>query len=167
MKKLIVAIAALFAAGTVTLCADPVEGFWLSVDDKTNQVTAGWQIYMENGKLYGKILSTAAAPAGALALRCKESYAGFPLPGKVNTLPVAGTPWIFGLRQEKTGQWEGGNIIDPNDGKIYKCKLTFHAADGKKFTADTLEMRAEVGLGIGRSQFWRKAGEAEAGAIPN
>jgi hypothetical protein len=31
--------------------ADPVEGFWISVDDKTGKATAGWQIYIEGGKL--------------------------------------------------------------------------------------------------------------------
>ncbi|MDR1837500.1 MAG: DUF2147 domain-containing protein, partial [Treponema sp.] len=57
MKKTALLIV-LFAAA-VFCFADPVEGFWLSVDEKTNQVTAGWHIYQEGGRLYGKILSIA------------------------------------------------------------------------------------------------------------
>lgn len=72
-------------------------------------------------------------------------------------MTVVGTPWIWGLTQKSAGQWAGGNIIDPADGKVYKCKITFRAADGKKFKEDTLEMRGEIGMGIGRSQFWKRS----------
>ncbi|MDR0374481.1 MAG: DUF2147 domain-containing protein [Treponema sp.] len=145
---------------------DPALGFWLSVDEKTGKTTAGWEIYQEkNGLLYGKMLSVAEFPQDQIALLCKESYRGFPASGKVNQMRVVGTPWIFGLRQEKEGQWSGGNIINPEDGNMYKCKITFHKANGAKYKTDTLEMRGEIGLGIGRSQFWRKATRAEAAAL--
>jgi uncharacterized protein (DUF2147 family) len=160
MKKWVLSILALMVAGS--LAADPVEGFWVSVDDKTGQVTGGWEIYVENNRLYGKLLSTAGAPPGALALRCKDSYTNFPVPGKVSLMPVLGTPWIYGLQQDKIGEWSRGTVIDPNDGNSYRCKIIFRPANGRQFTADTLEMRGEIGLGIGRSQYWRKATEAEA-----
>jgi uncharacterized protein (DUF2147 family) len=139
-----------------SLAADPVEGYWLSVDDKTGKVTAGWEIYQEGGKLYGKVLSTADYPPGVKAVLCKESYRDFPVPGKVNEMTVAGTPWIFGLIREKEGLWKNGNVIDPSDGNMYKCRITYHPANGKNFKSDMLEMRGEIGLGIGRSQFWQK-----------
>lgn len=148
---------------TAVLClADPVEGYWISVDDKTGRATAGWEIYLQGGKLYGKILSFAGFPQDERARACKESYPGFPLTGKVNEMPVIGPPWIFGLTMDRQGQWSGGNVIDPNDGKIYKCKVTFRPADGRRYPTDTLEMRGEIGLGIGRSQFWRKGSREEA-----
>jgi len=163
MKRIIVFLLLITACA---ICfADPVEGFWLSIDETTNKVTAGWQIYQEGGKLYGKILSIATEPRGTIAVRCKESYRGFPVAGKVNTMPIAGTPWIFGLTSTKEGVWAGGNVVNPEDGGMYGCKLTFRPADGKKFTADTLEMRGEIGLGIGRSQFWRKSDEATASGL--
>jgi uncharacterized protein (DUF2147 family) len=164
MKKLI----ALWVILTVAICvcfADPVEGFWISVDDKTNKATAGWEIYQQGGKLYGKILSIAGFPQEELAKTCKESYQGFPVAGKVNQMRVVGTSWIFGLTQSKAGQWSGGHVIDPNDGKMYKCKITFRPADGKRYATDTLEMRGEIGLGIGRSQFWRKSTRMEASGL--
>jgi uncharacterized protein (DUF2147 family) len=65
---------------------------------------------------------------------------------------------------DKPGQWSGGNVIDPTDGKIYKCKINFHTAGGK-FKTDTLEMRGEIGLGIGRSQYWQKTDSATAGNL--
>jgi uncharacterized protein (DUF2147 family) len=133
---------------------DPVEGYWLSVDEKSGQVTAGWEIYQVEGKLYGKVLSSADPEQPN---RCKESYGNFPVEGKVNEMPMIGTPWIFGLSAERPGYWDGGHIIDPTTGNLYKCRIIYHEADGDRYKTDTLEMRGEIGLGIGRSQFWRQA----------
>jgi len=165
MKKIIALVIGLSIATVCFAQSDPVEGYWLSVDEKTNKVTAGWQIYQQNGVLYGKILSLSEDPKGTIAKDVKESYKDFPLPGKVNKMEVAGPPWIFGLTKKNIGEWTGGKIIDPADGNIYNCKITFHKADGKKYANDTLEMRGEIGLGIGRSQYWRKSDAATAGNL--
>jgi uncharacterized protein (DUF2147 family) len=165
LKKLtIVFLLFLFTAG-FCCAADPVEGFWLSVDEKTDKVTAGWQIYQEGGKLFGKVLSMADYDNTLHAVPCKESYPGFPLPGKVNQMLVVGTPWIYGLSCDKPGEWSGGSIINAEDGKIYKCKIKYRTADGKKHKTDVLEMRGEIGLGIGRSQFWQKSDQLTASSL--
>jgi uncharacterized protein (DUF2147 family) len=166
MKKIAVLLCVMLTAAGICFAADPAEGYWLSVDEKTGKVTAGWEIYQQGGKLYGRILSLADHAPDVLADKCKESYPNFPAAGKVNRMPVTGTPWIFGLTPDRqSGQWSGGNVIDPNDGKIYRCKIIFHAADGGKYKTDTLEMRGEIGLGIGRSQFWQKADQSTASSL--
>ncbi len=165
MKKITFFLISLLISAVCFAQSDPVEGFWLSVDDASGKITAGWQIYQEGGKLYGKILSLADYPEGVIAVRCNENYRGFPVAGKVNAMPVAGTPWIFGLTKSRNGEWSGGNVINPEDGKMYNCKIIFRPADGKKFKTDTLEMRGEIGLGIGRSQFWRKTDAMTAGGL--
>jgi len=165
MKKFTVFLLYLTIASICFAQSDLVEGFWISVDDNTNKITAGWQVYQEGGKLYGKILSMTDFPKDVIAVRCNESYRGFPIAGKVNTMPVVGTPWIFGLTKSKNGEWGGGSIINPEDGKMYACKIIFRPADGKKFKYDTLEMRGEIGLGIGRSQFWRRTDAETAGNL--
>jgi uncharacterized protein (DUF2147 family) len=165
MKKLMLMVLGLGVCG-LCFAADPVEGYWLSVDEKSGKVTGGWHIYEEGGKLLGSLISSTEVSKGVPAGRCKESYPGFPIPGNVKEMPVVGdTPWIYGLTMEKPGVWGGGHIINPEDGKIYKCKIFFRAADGKKFQSDTLEMRGEIGLGIGRSQFWRKTDKETAGSL--
>ncbi|MDR2258596.1 MAG: DUF2147 domain-containing protein [Treponema sp.] len=162
MCKFVTGICLFFLMGGFCFALDPAEGYWLSVDDKTGKTTAGWEIYQEEGKLYGKVLSTAEHAPDVRAERCKESYPGFPVPGKVNQMIVTGTPWIFGLTRQGEGRWGNGNVIDPTDGNMYKCRITYHPADGTRFTEDTLEMRGEIGLGIGRSQFWRKTNRETA-----
>ncbi|GHV81675.1 hypothetical protein AGMMS49991_02330 [Spirochaetia bacterium] len=167
MKKLVIFCAVLLLQTVFCFAADPVEGYWVSVDDKTGKITAGWEMYVVDGKLYGKMHSMADVPQDLVAVKCKETYKGFPVAGKVNELIIIGTPWIFGLTSQKPGQWRGGFIVDPSTGNMYNCKITFRAADGKKFPVDVLEMRGElIGLGIiGGSQYWRKSTLEEASGL--
>jgi len=161
-KKILFAIMLLLAVGGLCFAADPAEGFWISVDDKTGKDTAGWEIFVRDGKLYGKMLSVAGYPQNLKADQCKDSYKGFPVSGKVSEMPVVGTTWIFGLVPDRqAGQWKDGNVIDPESGSMYGCKVSFHAADNKKYKVDTLEMRGTIGP-LGRSQFWRKATREQA-----
>jgi len=165
LTALFFAVTGLFFATPQAKAQDLAEGFWLSVDEKTNKTTAGWHIYQEGGKLLGKVLSMADYPRTVLASKCKESYPGFPVAGKVNQMPVVGTPWIFGLTLNKPGEWVNGYVVNPEDGGLYKCKIIFHKADGKKFHSDVLEMRGEIGFGLGRSQFWKKTDQVTASSL--
>jgi len=165
LKKIIGLIACISIAAVCFAQTDPVVGFWLSIDENTNEVTAGWQIFIVNNELRGRIVSTPNDPMGTIASEMRESYRGFPLPGRVNEMMVVGPPWIFGLTRHAEGDWRGGNIIDPNDGRIYGCRIRFHRAGTRigriTFETDTLEMRGEIGP-FGRSQYWRKTDEATA-----
>lgn len=154
MKRLFAIIAAFFVA---TFCfADPAEGYWISIDEKTNKPTAGWQISVSENTLSGVILSLAGKPRDQKADGAKGvSYNDFTVKGDLGDVQVVGTTWIYNLTKKAEGSWENGFIVDPNDGKRYKCKITFHKADGSKYKVDTLEMRGEIGMGIGRSQFWK------------
>jgi uncharacterized protein (DUF2147 family) len=162
MKKIMAIASVLILTAALCFAADPAEGYWISFDEKTDKPTAGWIIYAENGVLFGKILSLYGKSQDEPASMCKESYKGYPVEGiKVNRQKVVGSFWIFGLTSKKTGEWAGGNVIDPNDGKMYGCEITFRPRDGKKYTVDTLEMRGKIGP-LGRSQFWKKASREEA-----
>lgn len=164
MKRLIACCLIMAAALGAVSAADKVEGFWKSVDEE-GKVTAAWRIYEKGGKLFGEIVSVPNQDPKEIATACTGTYKNFPVPGDVSKMTVRNTPFIFNLSKKSEGQWEGGNIIDPKDGKMYKCKIAFRAKDGKKFTTDVLEMRGEIGMGIGRSQFWVRTTEDEIAAL--
>jgi len=164
MKKIITLVIVLFVYAGAVFAADPVEGFWLSVDDKTGEIKSGWEIYESNGVMYGKMLSAAGFTAAARATRCRDSYANFPISGKVNQLPLLGTPWMFGLRRESAGKWTNGNIVNPEDGNMYKLSLIHHPVDGKKFQYETLEVRGQL-LFFSGSQYWKRATREEASTL--
>lgn len=141
---------------------DPVIGLWKSVDEKTNTVTGVWNIYEKDGKLFGHMIMTKGHSNDKLATACTKTYKDFPKAGKVSEMPLVGTPFIYNLVKKDVGSWHKGYIIDPKDGKYYNCKIRFKKADGKKYKNDLLEMRGEIGLGIGRSQYWEKTTQEEA-----
>lgn len=141
---------------------DPVFGLWKSIDENTNKVTGIWKIYEKNGTLFGEMVMTLGHYPDEAAKSCKSSYKGFPKAGNVNKMPLVGTPFIYNLIKKSEGSWYKGYIINPANGKHYNCKIIFRKADGKKYKVDTLEMRGEIGLGIGRSQYWLKTTQDEA-----
>mgnify|MGYP000918299478 CR=1 FL=1 len=143
---------------------DPAEGFWISYDEKTGEATAGWEIKVVDGILMGTITNVPGYSNDEVAFKTKGKgpYKDFPVPGEMHKMKTVGTPWIYNMKKVSEGKWAGGSIVDPNDGNKYKCKIIFHAADGKKYKVDTLEMRGEIGMGIGRSQYWLSATEEEA-----
>ena len=164
MKKQILFVLLFALIGGVLFAADPAEGFWISVDEKTGKQTAGWEIWQEKGMLYGKILSIADNPQDIKAGGPGKSYDNFQNGVDVSTLNIIGKTWIWGLTKQKDAKWANGFIIDPESGSRYKCKITFHQADGKKYLVDTLEMRGELGP-FGRSQFWQKSTKEAASAL--
>ena len=58
---------------------------------------------------------------------------------------------IFGgFRYDGAGEWSGGSIYDPNNGKTYSCKL-------KLIGPDTLKVRGFIGIAlIGRTETWKR-----------
>lgn len=147
--------------------ADPAEGLWKSVDDKTGKVTAIWQVYQENGTLFGKIAAVVDYPQDEPASACKESYKGFPVSGIVNKMTVVGTPWIFNMKRdsnESEGSWKGGNVIDPGNGKMYGCVMQYVATGEKhkKYVAKEPSLAMAGTLGpIKVFQYWIRATEAD------
>lgn len=167
VKKNIGLILYLVLLTGLCFASDPCEGYWISYDEKTGKATAGWEISVQDGILSGKITSLADHQQDSLADGAKgKHYNNFSFTGDLGTLMTVGTSWIWGLSKKAEGEWEKGYIIDPADGSRYKCKMKFHkAGESKKYQVDTLEMRGEIGLGIGRSQYWKKATKEEASGL--
>jgi len=164
-ERLLFILVFLLVLAGVCFAAGPAEGFWIQIDEKTGKEAVGWEIFIRGGKLYGRILSLAELSQTMKANNCKDSYDGFPSVGKVSEMSIVGTTWIFGLVPDRReGEWKDGNIVDPNDGTMYGCKITFHPADGKKYKVDTLEVRGTRGP-FGRSQFWQRATREQAAGL--
>ena len=164
MKRIFTVIIVILIYAATAFAADPAEGFWFSVDQRTGKIESGWEIYQDNGYLYGKLLSGVGISSSDKAVKCRESYANYPIAGKVNQLPLIGSPWIFGLRMESPGNWSNGSVINPSDGNMYKCSLIYHPADGKKFKQEALEIRGQL-LFFSGSQYWRRATREEVSAL--
>ena len=132
--------AALTAAAAQDL-ATPV-GRWQTVDDKTGKPSGIVRIYEQNGVLYGnieKVFDPARAPLNCIA--CADDR---------KNKPLIGLNIIRGLKRD--GEvWNGGTVIDPETGSVYKASARLDDG-GRK-----LVLRGYLGISLlGRSQTWQR-----------
>ncbi len=164
MKKFLICLTLLFLTVCIAFADDPAVGLWKEIDRKGNATTV-WHLYEEDGKLLGEVLAALGCPDDKAACACRETYEYFPKKGKVNKMSFIGTPFIFNLKRESSGQWRGGRVINPNSGRWYYCKVSFYKADGKKYKVDNLKLRFELGWSLGKSIWLIPASKADISAI--
>ncbi len=133
--------AALFVLAFRAFAAEPSPlGAWRTVNDKTGKPRAIIRVYEEHGLLYGRVeASLNPQTAGRLCDLCKDERKGKPIVGMV---------LMRGLRKHGE-EWDGGDILDPDTGSIYRCKIRLLEGGGK------LLVRGYLGISLlGRSQTW-------------
>ena len=129
---------AAFAAELTT----PV-GTWKNIDDTTGQAMALIQITESGGKLEGKIIKVLKSDDGPNPV-CKACD------GERKNKPVEGMTILWGLSKDGD-EWNGGQILDPKNGKIYKAKMSLDDGGLK------LNVRGYIGFSLmGRSQVWQR-----------
>ncbi|NBT77363.1 MAG: DUF2147 domain-containing protein [Betaproteobacteria bacterium] len=129
-----------FAQTTQT---EPIIGNWKTIDDKTNQPKSIIRIELVDQKLQGTVVKIFTAPGDRpdpVCEQCKDHR---------KDKPVIGMTIMSGLKKTSSTLWEGGEILDPNNGSIYKVKLNLDAE------AKVLSVRGYVGVPmVGRTQTW-------------
>jgi uncharacterized protein (DUF2147 family) len=134
------AAALLFGVSTAWAQATPV-GLWRSVDDKTGEAKAEIRIVETPSGLSGKIERAIKPSEEPLCTECTDERKG---------KPKLGMEIIRGARKVADKDvWEGGKILDPENGREYTLRLTPIEA-GKK-----LEVRGSFGP-FGRTQTWTR-----------
>jgi uncharacterized protein (DUF2147 family) len=129
---------------TVAMNSSPV-GMWKTLDDKTGEARSVIKVWTEKGELSGQITKLFRKPDENPNPLCDKCT------GENKDKPVIGMTIMWGLKQDGD-EWNGGQILDPDDGKIYKCKVEV-VEGGKK-----LEVRGFIGFAlIGRTQTWVRA----------
>ncbi len=158
MKKTLLIACALvlgFGAASTTLAVEPsdVVGNWATTP--TEKGYAKVKVFEEDGKYFGEIFwlqkptydeSEGAEWAGKEKVDRKN-----PDKGK-RSQSIIGLRIVKNMKYAGEGQWEGGTIYDPENGKTYKSKM---ALEG-----DTLSVRGFIGFSfIGRTSKWTRVKE--------
>ena len=133
-------IAASSSVETFAAEATPI-GVWKTVDDDTGEPKSLVRIVDVNGELRGTIEKVFSPPAKKPDPICDKCG------GERKDKPVVGMNIMSGLKKSGDLEWSGGEILDPANGKTYRCKVTV-IEDGKK-----LEMRGYVAF-FYRTQTW-------------
>lgn len=139
MKKMLTALALAFAAATACAQATPV-GLWKTVDDETKQEKSQVRISETAGVLSGKIEKLMdPSKQDTVCDKCSDAR---------KDQKVLGMTIVEGVKKNPAEEyWDGGTILDPNNGKTYKVRMT--PKDGGKL----LEVRGFIGP-FYRNQQW-------------
>jgi uncharacterized protein (DUF2147 family) len=140
------ALAGLLLGSALTACAQtssPV-GTWQTIDDHTGKPKALVQIVEDgDGTLSGKVIK-GLGPNDQPDRRCTACT-----DARKDQL-ILGMTIVDGMKKAGDG-WDGGHILDPENGKIYRCKM--HVENG----GQQLEVRGYIGISLlGRSQTWNR-----------
>lgn len=93
-------------------------GTWHSVDDETGKPTAEIQLAMKGDELVGIVVKGLIPPKEGDDLNCSLCT------DDRKDKPKRGLEVIRGLKLTAgSDRWEGGTILDPNKGKIYKLRV--------------------------------------------
>ena len=117
-------------------------GLWKTIDDSTGQPRGLVRIREVNGQFEGKVEKGFPKPGENSVPKCEKCD------GARRNQPVLGMTILWGLTKQGD-EYQGGEILDPESGKIYRAKMKL-IEGGKK-----LEVRGFIGFSLfGRSQIW-------------
>lgn len=138
-RTCLLATALALGAGVALAQPTPV-GVWKTIDDDTHAEKSLVRITEAGGVLSGKVERIfEAAKAGARCEACTDERKG---------QPVLGLQIIRNARPDAERElWEGGDILDPANGKVYRLRLK-PLNGGKR-----LQVRGYIGPFF-RSQEW-------------
>jgi uncharacterized protein (DUF2147 family) len=133
-------VAALCAFAGAQAQMTPV-GLWKTIDDKDGAVRSEIRIVETGGVVSGVVEKVLVASPEPNCDKCTDDRKGKP---KLGLEIVRGA-----TKTEGKDVWEGGHIVDPDNGTVYKLRLT--PIDGGK----KLEVRGFIGFALlGRTQTW-------------
>ena len=139
MRTYAIAAALAVAAGAALAQPTPV-GLWKTIDDETQKEKSYVRIGDAGGVLGGRIEKLLdPTKQDSRCDKCSDAR---------KDQPVLGMTIIEGVKKSADEPyWDGGTILDPNNGKTYRVRLT--PKDGGK----TLEVRGFIGPFF-RNQTW-------------
>ena len=142
MKNLIKNLLLLVFIFSLTgLQAQDILGKWKTIDDETGKPKSIVEIFMKGDKAYGRVVEILnPEKLNSVCDLCEED-------DNRKDKKVMGMEIIRGLEQDDD-EWEDGTILDPNNGKVYDCKLWVE--DGE------LQVRGYIAFFF-RTQTWLKA----------
>ena len=142
--KLLVLIAA-FILFPAAIIAQPsrIVGKWYTIDEDGNRKSLVVISKKANGTYEGVIEKLLTGDPERLCENCT---------GTEKNKPIKGMTVIKNMREDGD-RLTGGTILDPANGKIYNCSITFDKSTGDLKVRGSLDKR---GL-IGRNQTWKRA----------
>ena len=147
LRRATLLLSSLMLAATLAQAQNTPVGVWKTIDDATKKEKSLIRVTESGGVLTGKVekLLDPSTPPDAVCKDCTDER---------KDKPILGMTLIRNVRQSDrdTGLWDGGEILDPNNGKVYRVRLK--PVDG----GAKLDVRGYIGAPLlGRTQTWIRA----------
>ena len=144
LQRAALGFALVCASATATAQATSPVGVWKTTDDASKKEKSLIRIVESGGVYSGRVekLLDADAPKDPVCKDCTDER---------KDKPILGMTIIRNMKQSADDKtvYDGGEILDPNNGKVYKSKMKL--VDG----GSKLDVRGYIGVPmLGRSQTW-------------
>ena len=140
-------VASTFAPAIALAQTTSPAGLWKTIDDGSKKEKSLVRIVETNGVFTGKVekLLDPATPPDATCKECSDDRKDKTILGLTIIRNVKASP-------DDKAVFEGGDILDPDNGKVYRVKLKL-VDNGSK-----LDVRGYIGTPLlGRTQTWIRA----------
>jgi len=149
LTKKNLAVACLLAGAALSAAAQATSpaGLWRTIDDSTKKDKSLVRIVEASGVYTGKVekIVDPDSPKDAVCKDCSDERKDKPVVGMTILRNVKASA-------DDKAVFEGGDILDPNNGKVYRVKLKL-IDNGSK-----LDVRGYIGTPmLGRTQTWVRA----------
>ena len=151
MKNIFVVIsicvfAVVLSSGTVK-AKNEITGIWQTVSDEGSdkgKAKSHVEIFEKDSAYFAKVTKLLLKPQDTLCDKCKGDLKNKPVVGMILLQDMKKTEK---LDEELGEEYASGTIMDPDNGKTYKCKMWVKG--------DVLTVRGFIGFSLlGRSQQW-------------
>ncbi len=108
----------LFACLMFSICASAqsIVGKWKTIDDNTNKARSVVEIYEQDGKYFGRIINVFWNPDESPDNVCEKCT------DDRKNQKIVGLQIIRNM-EKKGSEYKNGKILDPENGKVYDCKI--------------------------------------------
>ena len=140
MKKNVLTTLILFISFTVS--SQTIFGKWNTKNEDTGEIDSVIEVYEKNGKAYAKVIEIKDPERqNSVCTACE---------GKNKNKKILGLDILTGLEKDDD-EWSGGKILDPRNGKVYKCYI-------KLANPNKLKLRGYIGVSLfGKTAYWHRA----------
>ena len=143
MFILLIAAAVLSLVANLAMAQASPTGLWKTIDDETKAEKSLVRV-SETAGVFSAVIEKLLDPAkqDAKCDKCSDER---------KDKPVMGMTILRDVKKSSSDSelWDGGDILDPNNGKVYKVRLK--PVDGGK----KMEVRGYIGMPmLGRTQTW-------------